>query len=946
MYDPNDPNFAYYLNNNQNLMNSGQDALREAARTAQQNFHQQMGTVLQGTMAASMALYGAGKTVGQKAQEVVYNDMLLNNSGSYVLQRSAMREMLWGFGIAGSEMGRTLQIGGRRPEFVTPQEYQFQMQRAVHHRQSELIDMAISAGGSLGASALTSALTSSTALGAMGATGLVAGLAVPIGIGLGLQQLTKPIIQPMLDRRAAVREMAEFTEMADLNRGTGQRRMSEESSRELALRFHEQDVSKTRYIPIVGGMIAGRLENTEKQKEIFKKMASMDMLRDINVEDVDAIQKRVQKTADIMDKFAGMMNTTRDTILKIKGQFNAMGFNDTQQNAALESVARFTYSTGFSKDAALQLHGAFTQMGFQSGNFRMGQENLQAAYGLNEVASIEALRQGGMISRMYNPGTLGQQFYQNAVNLGQTGWGRVTERGGGNVASAADYYRRQGAGSTVLGMELENLSMFGKTTNPLDEYERNSDITRRKLRQGGMSEADTLAYMLSRETTKEGKEQAWLAYSGLRTIGAGQAEASRRLTALGRIEESSKIVGAYSLNQIATLSPALKIESTLSESARVGRILQSRERMLTSDAIGKESVGLYDKYKDFSKNFENQVHDIYISEATGLDPNRVKGGIREPIYEQMYQAGYIEKKGGKLDTATADRMINQKAREMDKSETLFKGKLSQLSARDTKSDYAFLMDYENAQHRLGSFGAWGNNDRFFGDKAIYDYAASKLRSNPKLLREVVEHMKSNGHQLDYKYAKSSGLVKPNPEGEYAERNNFRQIERAVRDEFNNQMGVDAEGRKTERNVESAFNTVMSSGAQDEGLKNALHDLGIDKGGIGRYKEVIRTMVGQDFKSLTSGSFNWKKDKGRLVEELGVYFGDTKTSKKFVETLKGLTPEKRAPLLAELAEHPLKTFTPDEKKHFQAMAEGKSSQDETMQKFTNVLDRLAKALEAK
>jgi hypothetical protein len=931
MYDPNDPNFAYYLNNNQNLMNSGQDALREAARTAQQNFHQQMGTVLQGTMAASMALYGAGKTVGQKAQEVVYNDMLLNNSGSYVLQRSAMREMLWGFGIAGSEMGRTLQIGGRRPEFVTPQEYQFQMQRAVHHRQSELIDMAISAGGSLGASALTSALTSSTALGAMGATGLVAGLAVPIGIGLGLQQLTKPIIQPMLDRRAAVREMAEFTEMADLNRGTGQRRMSEESSRELALRFHEQDVSKTRYIPIVGGMIAGRLENTEKQKEIFKKMASMDMLRDINVEDVDAIQKRVQKTADIMDKFAGMMNTTRDTILKIKGQFNAMGFNDTQQNAALESVARFTYSTGFSKDAALQLHGAFTQMGFQSGNFRMGQENLQAAYGLNEVASIEALRQGGMISRMYNPGTLGQQFYQNAVNLGQTGWGRVTERGGGNVAAAADYYRRQGAGSTVLGMEIENLSMFGKTTNPLDEYEKNVDITRKKLRQGGVSEADTLAYMLSRETTKEGKEQAWLAYSGLRTIGMGQAEASRRTTALNKIQPGSETVIGFSLLSVGNMSDNLQSGLSSYTTGKIGRAQKYREDVMVSPEITKEgNKVLYEKLGDFNEKFDLQLRDIYSNEARGL-----KDSGRSKIYEQMVNEGFVTKdKKGNIDTETADKLINQRLKTIDKKEGLFNTTISKMSNVSKNSDYAFLMDYDNSRTRIGNI-----------KKEAYDMAIAKLRGNQKLTEKVVEVMKNSGHKLTLDIAVSTGLIdspkSPDRKLQVAQEAAIREalpsIEAAVRDEYNNIKGVTAEGRQAEKGVVSAFETI----SKDPKMQEKLKELGIDS--VGGYKNMLKEMVGEDFNKLIKGKFNWKENKGELIDKFTLLFGTSEVATKFTNALKTLDKKNRETLLTELSEHTGAPLSEDLKKHFQNMAEGKTPQDETIKKFTDVLDKLAKAL---
>ena len=150
-------------------------------------------------------------------------------------------------------------------------------------------------------------------------------------------------------------------------------------------------------------------------------MAEFNLFRDINPDDVDKIKERVEKSVEVIDKYAGLLNTTRDAIIKIKGTFNQMGMSDANQNTALGNLANFTHSTGFSLDAALSLHGQFSQMGLQGGRMRLGYENLPGQHGLNEVASIKALQEGGMISRMYDPGSLGQAFYANAVRTASTG---------------------------------------------------------------------------------------------------------------------------------------------------------------------------------------------------------------------------------------------------------------------------------------------------------------------------------------------------------------------------------------------------------------------------------------------------------------------------------------------------------------------------------------------
>ena len=106
-----------YMQNNAMLMNMGQSNIQATMATASYNFHQHMQDVLQGTMASAMAVYNTGRLATDKARETVYQDQLMGN-GVFALERSTWRDVAWGTGLAGSDFGRALKIGGRRPEFM------------------------------------------------------------------------------------------------------------------------------------------------------------------------------------------------------------------------------------------------------------------------------------------------------------------------------------------------------------------------------------------------------------------------------------------------------------------------------------------------------------------------------------------------------------------------------------------------------------------------------------------------------------------------------------------------------------------------------------------------------------------------------------------------------------------------------------------------------------
>ena len=155
--DPASQMMNYQYMQNQQLMQMQQTNLQAAINTATNNAQMQMQTVLAGTMAASMALYNTGKSATDKAQERVYQDILMNG-GNYVMERSAWRDFTYAYGISSSDLGRGLRIGGRRPEFLSGSEYEYQKQRSWGYRKEETMDMLIGGGATMAGSAIGTAI--------------------------------------------------------------------------------------------------------------------------------------------------------------------------------------------------------------------------------------------------------------------------------------------------------------------------------------------------------------------------------------------------------------------------------------------------------------------------------------------------------------------------------------------------------------------------------------------------------------------------------------------------------------------------------------------------------------------------------------------------------------------------------------------------------------------
>lgn len=445
-----------YAANNQYLMNNQQSQFQQTVQIAQNNFHQHMQTVLQGTMAAGMAIYNTGKSVVDKSREHLYQDMLVGESNNYVLERSFWREAAWGTGLAGSSLGRTLKIGGRTPEFVSQEELDYQMSRTWGHRKEEILYGLVGGGTSMGSSMLGMRL------------GKNLGMVKSIGMGFGLDYLIGGAVEQWVAPRQNRLDFRKFTENMDLNQTVGQRRLSSEVSDQLADRFFYEDRQQGwRAIPIFGDILADRLGPSTKRGEFTKKMMSAGLFRDQDLNDVDKMESHVRETIKVVEKFAGLAHTTKDAILNIKATLNKFGINDASQNQTISNLTATSINTGIDMNTLVgQIVAPAMQLGLGTGY----DKSIVGNRAVKDVAALKAMQEAGLLDRMYDPGSLSAQNLNAAVNFGKTGFGMVTRFGNGNIETARSYFSRNGSGNTAVGMMFDGLPGFIAGDDPIETY--------------------------------------------------------------------------------------------------------------------------------------------------------------------------------------------------------------------------------------------------------------------------------------------------------------------------------------------------------------------------------------------------------------------------------------------------------------------------------------------
>ena len=483
-------------------------------------------------------------------------------------------------------------------------------------KREELFDMVIG-GGAASASSLAG-----TAIG--GPMGFLAGAAV----GIALDETVGKIVSPFIDYRRAGREMRQFGETTDFNRGSGQRRMRADVADKLGRDFLNEERSAWYYVPIVGSAIDKRLRPEVAIEETAKKMSQMGLMRDIDLNDIDAVKKRVEDTTAFIDKYAGLLHTTREGLLKIKSSLDKLGLNNTQQNAAMINIANTSLSTGLGEDYLNQQYSNFTEMGKQVGFYNFRSPGTQGTVGLNEIAMIRAGQENGTISRSYDAGTLAQQNFVNAAQKAKTPYGLVMQYGNGSVMAAAGGLASK-YGSSPLGLMMQGTD-YGNDGDPVSIHENMANNLFGQLGGDKGNFSNALAAVLSQETTREGANQAYRDVMGITGRNRYQAKISAwnaYYTDIG-VGADKGFGRTYNL---ATMGSG-KVDVLDSKGLRRIRELTDYYSDISGKIIDNNSGKLWKSYQAMKEdgNLANSVNQYYAQVYNG-------GTVDESIKEKAIQ---------------------------------------------------------------------------------------------------------------------------------------------------------------------------------------------------------------------------------------------------------------------------------------------------------------------
>jgi hypothetical protein len=714
-----------YLQNNQAVMNLGQNNLAATMRTAQDNFHRDMANVLQGTMAASMAIYNTGKSVVDKAKETQYQDMLLGG-GNYELQRGFIREAAWASGIAQSEFGRALKIGGRRPEFMSQEELEFQMQRSWNHR---IEDLKIEAGGGL-----TSVLSSALGSGAAKLLSPMAGL----GVGFALDQIVGRLYNVGYAQPEEYKQnFRKMTEITDLSYGAGQRRLDKDTSDALIGRFYESERNPygARYIPLIGDALADRLAPDTKASEFIPKMMQAGLFRDQNLKDVDGMEKFVKDTIVIVEKFAALANTTKDSILGLKAKLNQMGFNNLEQNTMMGNMITTSMSTGLDLATVANLGGAYIGMGLQSGL----NKGIVGQSGLTELASVKALQEAGIIDRSIDAGSLSIKNTERAIGYGQYGYGFINRFSGNAsspqsaIATAAAYLASRAGGSTAAGTVLMQHGMLPDATDP------NANLKKAAIsmyQEFSKNKTPSEAYaavvgVLNPQTPEERAQVDAALFDG--GMGSMLAAGSAARKEADRTNNPTKLT-TFSLNSIRQeISPYSNSNSIK---------LESFYKDIKSSNVTDEER---DSFGAFRSLFSDRIGKLYSSLLKGDVVSATK--IKRSIMEDATMGSGA---GNNLSSSNAEKAINmilaeiEKEREARKDDSVLTTMLIDDFAPWLKSKRVLLREGGSSRMTIGQAvrdaSTYGQDPRNFGKLEGYSPVSDKVY---KAFEKIV-----NGKNID------------------------------------------------------------------------------------------------------------------------------------------------------------------------------------------------------
>ena len=333
-----------------------------------------------------------------------------------------------------------MHIGGRKPEFLTRQEYELQMQRSLKMRRGEMGDMLGEAGIFAAGSLAT------MGVGALfgGPAGLIAGTlvegALTATVGYGIKE------------NQAAREAALFAVSTRANLGVGQRSMKWDDAEELRRMFHREDRSRWSYLPFIGD----RFRNDTELYDVWKGDYAGGMLKNTNLQDVDAVRQFTREAKGLMEEIAGLANTTKDSIRETRAglaQFNITHTRDVSK--ILHDITTYQLAGGLTHEQAAKEY-----MGFLNAGLSQGVDATSAAQSsMNQANYFRLLQEQGKISPWADPAGLAMNQQQMAGHWQRnTGVGMAASASGGSLNTWAlwEWAKFVGGGDPILGyMELK-----------------------------------------------------------------------------------------------------------------------------------------------------------------------------------------------------------------------------------------------------------------------------------------------------------------------------------------------------------------------------------------------------------------------------------------------------------------------------------------------------------
>jgi hypothetical protein len=498
--------------------------------------------------------------------------------------------------------------------------------------------------------------------------------------------------------------------------------------------------------------------------------------------------------------------------------------------------------------------------------------------------------------------------------------------------------------------------MFGKKTNPMDFYRDYIETTTTRLG-GANPNAEgyrrSLAYLLSQETTKEGKEQAFRSFTGQDILEGNYASSRAR-------QEQRKRVGLtggtdLSINQLISGAEA-SLSFNDSSSPRSNLEMQASrayEKMMLTENITKEgNADLYYGSKKAHNQLEQEFKTLFFS-------------VGEDSYEKMKSdlVNKIQKSGFAASSDQAEQIINNEFKSIEKggfgvrfdkskTDSLFgspfsmyfvQGGYLQNSSKPSNRNsklVEYFSGYNSAENRSERVRLTS------GDEKRYVDIKNKL-NNPEIVTKISRELSEVGNDIygRHRIFEKYGILGEDGDNDYSYTNNMKIAQMAIQDQANG-FGLNKAAKD-----DKAFKEFQGHVIDDN--KDWSHIRGYDSN-RGKYaSEVVYAAHGlEQIKKMSDKEFNsWIiKNGGDFKYNLQALLGPGTSSDVAEKVYRGLVAnpggqEGRA-AMAEKIEGLYSISEAIKKDDVETKILGEDKNSQTLDKLANACDAIATVLSHK